>query len=240
MISGTEASLERWQYLPDTIRNGRPPMLAWEWLEQHPGGWKDYQAFMIGMAHACVEEITARVKLPPNVKRLIDLGGGHGLYSIAFCRKYPDLSATVFDWPQAKDVAVQTIHSEGMEKRVVFQEGDLWEDDYGSGYDAALLFQVVHMYTPEKNIQLFLKVWNTLNPNGCVVINDQVAVEASSPFAKLLARIASLELLNSVNGQTYTPEEIEGWLLQAGFINPSSFLLRNTPGFGIVIATKHA
>ena len=240
MFSGMEGALDRWRYLNETIRDGSPPMLAWEWLDQHPGGWKDYQGMMIGMARACVEEIVARVRLPSAAKRLIDLGGGHGLYSIGFCRKHPGLSATVFDWPQAKDVAIETISSEGMSERVVFQEGDLWQDDYGSEYDVALLFQIVHMYSPEKNVQLLTKAKDALSPNGCLVINDQVAVEAPSPLAKLIARLQGLELLNSVNGQTYTPGEIERWLLEAGFTNPSTKLLRNTPGFGVVVATKPA
>lgn len=238
MISGMEGALDRWRYLGDTIRDGSPPLLAWEWLDQHPGSWNDYQAIMIGMAHACAEEIVTRVKLPPNAKRMIDLGGGHGLYSIGFCRKHPGLSATVFDWPQAKAIATESIRSNGMIERVKFLEGDLWEDDYGSGYDVALLFQIIHMYSPEKNIQLLTKVKDALTPDGLLVINDQVAVEARSPLAKLIARLQSLELLNSVNGQTYPPEEIERWLIEAGFTNPSSILLRNTPGFGVVMATK--
>ena len=240
MISGMEGALERWRYLGKTIQAGKPPMLAWEWMDQHPGSWRDYQAIMIGMAHSCMEEIVTRVKLPPSAKRLIDLGGGHGLYSIGFCRKYPNLSACVFDWPSAREIACENIQSESMVGRVVFQEGDLWSDDYGSGYDVALLFQIVHMYSPEKNIQLLTKVRNALTPNACVVINDQIAIAATGSLAKLIARLQSLELLNSVNGQTYPPGEIERWLVEAGFINPVSMLLRNTPGFGVVVGMKPA
>ena len=240
MISGMEGALERWRYLGDTIRAGSPPMLAWEWLDQHPGSWRDYQAIMIGMAHSCLEEIVTRVKLPPTAKRLIDLGGGHGLYSIGFCNKYPNLSACVFDWPQAREIACETIQSEGMLERVTFQAGDLWADDYGSGYDVALLFQIVHMYSPENNIKLLTKVRNALTPNACIVINDQVAIEAAGSLAKLIARLQGLELLNSVNGQTYPPAEIERWLVEAGFTNPATILLRNTPGFGVVVGTKPA
>jgi len=240
MVPGIEGILDRWQYLDETIRQGRPSMTAWEWFDQQPGRWKDYQAIMMGMAGVSAKEIVSRVKLPSTVKRLIDLGGGHGLYSIEFCRKYPSLSATVFDWPQAKDVAIETISSQGMTERVVFKEGDLWEDDYGSDYDVALLSQIVHMYSPEKNVQLLAKVRNALAPNGQVVVADLIAVEAPSRFARLIARLLSLELLNAVNGQMYASEDIEGWLLEAGFTGPSSKLSRKIPGFGVVVATKPA
>ncbi len=240
MISGIEGILERWQYLDETIREGHPPILAWEWLDQQPGRWKDYQALMMGMAGVSAREIVSRARLPSTVERLLDLGGGHGLYSIAFCREYPGLSATIFDWPQAEDVAIETIRSQGMTERVVFKEGDFWEDDFGSDYDVALLSQIVHMYSPEKNVQLLTKVRNALAPDGHVVIADLIAVEALSRFARLMARLLSLELLNAVGGQTYAPEEIEGWLLESGFTGPSSSLSRKLPGFGVVVATKAA
>ena len=171
---------------------------------------------------------------------MIDLGGGHGLYSIGFCRNNPALSAVVFDWPSAREVACETIQSAGMEQRVRFQEGDLWRDDFGSGYDVALLFQVVHMYSPEQNIQLLKKAWQALAPGGRVVINDQVAIEATGSLARVMARLEGLELLNSVNGRTYPPKEIERWLVEAGFTQPSSMLLRNTPGLGVVVGIRPA
>lgn len=74
------------------------------------------------------------------------------------------------DRPQAKDIANETILSEGMNGRVKFVVGDLWKDDYGSGYDVALLFQIIHMYSPEKNIQLLTKVREALSPNGILLL----------------------------------------------------------------------
>jgi len=159
------------------------------------------------------------------------------LYSSG-CRFLVELRAEFLYTVEAKDIATKTILSEGMKERVEFIVGGLWNDEYGSGYDVALLFQIIHMYSPEQNIQLLTKVREAISPSGILVINDQVAVDAPSPLAKLFARLQSLELLNSVNGQTYPPEEIEGWLVKAGLSNPSTILLRNTPGFGVVVATK--
>ena len=55
MISWMQGALDRWKYLGDTIQEGRPPMLALEWMDLHPGSWRDYQQIMIGMAHSCME-----------------------------------------------------------------------------------------------------------------------------------------------------------------------------------------
>jgi len=61
----------------------------------------------------------------------MDVGGGHGLYSTKFCRSYPDLSATVFDLPQALEAARETIAAEKIGDRVSVKEGDFWIDDLG-------------------------------------------------------------------------------------------------------------
>jgi 2-hydroxy-4-(methylsulfanyl)butanoate S-methyltransferase len=38
-------------------------------------------------------------------RRLLDVGGGSGAYSLAFCAANPDLSATILDFPQTVDAA---------------------------------------------------------------------------------------------------------------------------------------
>ena len=40
------------------------------------------------------------------------------------------------------------------------------------------------------------------------------------------------------NGQTYPPQDIAGWLRQAGLTNPSEISLRKSPGFALVVGTK--
>jgi len=85
------------------------------------------------------DDVVAKVKLPPGARRLLDVDGGHGLYSIRFCRRHPRLMATVFDLPQALDAARQTIVAERMTDRVSVQRGNFAHDDLGSGYDVGQL-----------------------------------------------------------------------------------------------------
>ena len=230
--------LERWGYLDEAIRRGETPTLTWEWLDQHPDGWDNYNAAMMASARMADPEVIAKVKLPVTARRLLDVGGGHGLHAINFCSRYPDLSATILDWPPTRKMAEANIAAAGMDKRVSFREGDFWTDDLGSGYDVALLFNIIHMYLPDKNIELLQKVGGALNPGGVIVIMDQMALPASGPTAKATAGLIGLDLFVEVNGQTYPPQDIAGWLRQAGFTNPCEILLRNSPGFALVVGTK--
>ena len=233
-----ENLVERLGYLDESIRRGKPRTTLREWLDQHPDRWRDAQAGWLALASTNADEIVAKVKLPPTARSLLDVGGGHGLYSIKFCHKYPKLSATIFDLPQALEAARETIATEKMGDRVSVKEGDFSIDDIGSGYDVALLFNIIHGCLPDKNTELLHKVAGALNPGGLIIILDQIAGRVSGPAARALARLTGLTLFNEAGGQTYAFDEIARWLTKVGFTNPCRINLPKTPGFGLVLGTK--
>ncbi len=229
---------ERWGYLDESIRQGKPAIYGYEWLDQHPGSWRIYLEGMIAIARMAADEVVARVKLPPNASRLLDVGGGHGLYSIKFCNRYPNLSATVFDLPQALVVARETITTEEMDERVIVREGDFWINDLGTGYDVVLLFNIIHAHLPDKNTELLRQVAGALNRGGLIVIMDQIPGKVHGSTAKALVRLQGLNYFNDLDAQTYTFDEIASWLTKAGFTKPRRIDLRKTPGFGLVLGTR--
>jgi predicted O-methyltransferase YrrM len=231
---------DRWEHLDESIRRGKPALPGSEWLEQHPGGYRVYEEGMIAIARMAADEVMAKVtrSVPPTARQLLDVGGGHGLYSIRFCRRYPGLAATVFDLPQAVEVARETIAAEGIGSRVTVQAGDVWLDDLGTGYDVALLFNLIHAYLPDKNIELLHKVSGALNQGGLIVIMEQIAGKVFGSTATALARLQALNFFNDLEAQTYAYDEIASWLTQTGFINPRRINLLKTPGFSLVMGAK--
>ena len=229
---------DRWEHLDESIHQGKPALYGSEWLEQHPSGYRIYEEGMIAIARMAADEVIAKVKLPVTARQLLDVGGGHGLYSIKFCRRYPNLSATVFDLPQAVEVARETIAAEGIGSRVTAQAGDVWLDDLGAGYDVALLFNLIHAYLPDKNIELLRKVSGALNQGGLIVIMEQIAGKVFGSTATALARLQALNYFNDLEAQTYAFDDITRWLTQVGFANLRQINLLKTPGFGLVLGAK--
>jgi ubiquinone/menaquinone biosynthesis C-methylase UbiE len=234
---GTALS-ELWQNLEESIRRGQSPTKFYEWLEGHPSTLQDFQKWTIATAHSVLGEVVAKAKLPPTARRLLDVGGGHGLYSIAFCRRYPQLSATVFDLPGALKVGREVIEAEKMGDRVKVQEGDFWADDLGAGYDVALLFNIIHAYLPDKNVELLGKVVSSLNPGGVIIILEQLAGKAPSPTARAITRLFGLAYFHLLGGQIYAFDEIARWLTTVGFTNPRRVNLLRSPGVSLVMGTK--
>lgn len=72
-----------------------------------------------------------------SARKLIDLGGGHGLFGIGFAQENPHLEVVIFDQPGVAEIASDYIERYGVGERVKAMSGDYTKDDIGSGYDIA-------------------------------------------------------------------------------------------------------
>lgn len=119
-----------------------------------------------------LQEVLEVVKDLPEfwrAKKLLDLGGGHGLYSLAFTKMNKDLEAYVFDLPEVVEEA--KFESE----RVKFLAGDFFKDDIGKNYDV-----VFSSFNPAgKNLKILEKIHGSLNKGG-IYINRQIFSEQPS------------------------------------------------------------
>ncbi len=77
-------------------------------------------------------------------KRMLDVGGGPASYSIAACRKYPELSVTLFDLEATIAIARQQVDEADMAERIELRVGDWDADEFGEGYDVVLFSNVLH------------------------------------------------------------------------------------------------
>lgn len=100
-------------------------------------------------------------------RRMIDLGGGHGLYAIACTVMNPDLEAWVFDMPHVIPLTSRFIMEYGA-TRVHTIGGNFFVDDFGRNYD--LVFSSSN--PSGKNIEMVPRIAQSLNPGG-VFVNVQ-------------------------------------------------------------------
>jgi SAM-dependent methyltransferase len=105
-----------------------------------------------------------------SAKKLLDIGGGHGLYAIAACQQNPDLRARVFDKPLVVDLTREFIRSYGMEDRITVVSGDIMHNDPGSGYDIVIISHLLYKFRTALPM-IFGKVASSLKPKGIFVSN---------------------------------------------------------------------
>ncbi|MBW2091729.1 MAG: methyltransferase domain-containing protein, partial [Deltaproteobacteria bacterium] len=172
---------------------------------------------------------------PGKARNLIDVGGGSGTYTLAFLEAAPDMKATIFDLPPVIEMARERVEQAGMMDRVTLVPGNFYEDELPSGHDLALLSAIIHQNSLEQNLDLYRKVFRSLNPGGRLVIRDHV-MEPDRTRPVDGAMFAVNMLVNTPGGGTWTFDEIKDGLTKAGFTRINQ--LQSKGMFSLVEAFK--
>jgi len=120
-------------------------------------------------------------------KRMIDIGGTHGLYSIAFLAKNPQLVATLFDLPGVPELGNAPEHFKqyNVSDRIRIQSGNFFmRTDIGSGYDMAFISNVYFLGAANDVLD---NVSGALNADGRFVLkNSVIHKDRNGPFISSL------------------------------------------------------
>lgn len=203
-----------------------------------PDEWELYQRGMRSGANIAAAEIARRLPVPRGARDLLDIGGGHGQYSVALCRRHPNLRAVILDLPQAVEAAEPILAREDMGDRVVHWPGDAREVDVGAEtYDAILIFNLIHHFEAETNRELVARCARALRPGGLLAIGDMIRPDTPGAPRQLDALVDLYFAVTSAAG-SYTRGEIAGWQAEAGLRPRRLMRLLAGPGAGVQLAVK--
>ena len=149
-------------------------------------------------------------------RTLLDIGGGLGTFSIAFCRHYPRLQATLVEHPDVSALARRAVREAGMARRVQVVGADFSRDALPLGFDTVFLSNVLHAHSVAENHALLRKLQRCLNPRGQLIVRD-VFMSRQRTAPEWGALFSVLLLLHTPQGRCYALDEIHAWLRQAGF-----------------------
>ena len=166
---------------------------------------------MLYEIHLPLAEQVAKVLDMSGVDRLMDLGGGSGVVSLALLRRYPHLAAVVVDIPNVCAAGREIAAENSMEDRITYLTADYVRDELPSGFGLVLVCD-----SGPYDKALFLKIRGALNPGGRLVIVDQPAgTEGLAPSAWL--HWAFLASLDNPSFTLLTLSQVRSRLKQAGF-----------------------
>jgi 2-polyprenyl-3-methyl-5-hydroxy-6-metoxy-1,4-benzoquinol methylase len=230
-----------WERLEEMVRTGKTVDLHLS-LKGNPDAWKVYLLGLKDLAAWASREILRRVRPPRGAKLLLDLGGGHGGYSEAVCRKYSAMKAVVFDLPEACSVGMELVHRSGLQDRIRFIPGDLAQDNLdekitggGLRYDFVFMFNILHHFDAKMNRSSLKKIFTTINPGGRLVILD---LFKRPDDRRQLPMLATLFFMITSGGGIYSYDETKRWLTEARFERCRMLNLLSVPGASLVVADK--
>jgi predicted O-methyltransferase YrrM len=168
---------------------------------------------LAGRAKNVAPVLAGRVDLS-GARRLLDVGGGTGIYSIACLRKNPGLRAVVWDRPEVLKVAGEFAHDHGVSDRLECRAGDMFRDPVPDGCDVMLLSNVLHDWDVPECRTLLGRCAAALPAGGRLLIHDVFlndALDGPLPIALYSAALFAL-----TEGRAYSAAEYRGWLREAG------------------------
>jgi orsellinic acid C2-O-methyltransferase len=152
------------------------------------------------------------------MRRIVDVGGGHGaLLAAVLDMAHPDARGVLLDMPHAIEGARKLLTAAGLADRCDFTTEDFFKS-IPTDADAYLLKAIVHDYDDARSKIILQNCRRAILPNGKLLIIERVLpsrFEASSRH-NALAR-ADLNMLVALGGRERTEAEFKNLFETSGF-----------------------
>ncbi len=157
----------------------KPPMYLSQ-MTENPDRARRFTRMLYELHQPLAEQLAGFLDLG-DVARLMDLGGGSGVVSLALLGRFPDLRVTVLDIENVCAAGREIAAENSQADRITYHPCDFLCDDLPTGFDVVLECDV-NVYSED----LFRKVWKALDPGGRFVVVDQLApAEGIAPLSRL-------------------------------------------------------
>lgn len=233
-VADTANYWEWWAGLEDLVRDGTHVE-----LHDKPADdpyWRSYITGQFQLARLSSTAVARAVALPSDARSLLDVAGAHGEFSMALCRRHAQLRSTVVDLSGSARIGREIVAAAGMAERVRHVEGDMFATDLGGPHDGALAFNIVHHLTPEQAKTLFARIASVLRPGAPLCVLD--LYDRSPGERPDNGAILGLFFHLTSGADTYSVEEVAGWLAESGFGATKVKRLPQIPGLALLRAER--
>ena len=167
--------------------------------------------------------------------RVLDIAAGSGVWGIGLAHRSVQVQVTALDWPGVLDITRKVAAAKGVADRFTFIAGDLQTADFGTGYNVATLGHILHGIGEQQSRALLKRTFDALAPGGTIAVAEFLVNDTrTGPPAGLIFAVNMVVATD--DGDTWSFEEIAGWLREAGFVNPRTL---DVPGPSpLILATR--
>lgn len=206
-----QISYPTWEALAEALGSGPPQeIFDLDTDKQHIAS-AGIEAVLHGPAHALPDAVDLS-----GHRRLLDVGGGTGTWTIALARRHPHLHATVLELPPVAEVARRRVADAELTERVIVVAGDAMAGDLPTGHDVFLVANLAHYWSHETNVDLLARLRAAASAGSHLLLVDfwTDATHTQPVQAALMAGEFAVHLRD---GDVYSVDEVRGWLPRAGW-----------------------
>ena len=200
-----------------TVRQGTTQMSGAGSVDPDDPIWVEFARSMAPVVRTAAEfmaELVAETSTGP--LKVLDIAAGHGMFGISIARRNSQARIVALDWARVLEVAREHAAAAGVQDRYQWLPGDAFTVDFGTGFDLALITNLLHHFTPAECTSLMRKVAASLKPSGRAITLEFVPNEdrISPPIP---ASFSLMMLGSTPAGDAYTFAEYDRMFRDAGF-----------------------
>jgi ubiquinone/menaquinone biosynthesis C-methylase UbiE len=207
-----------WGELLHTVKTGEIAfdrafgMPVWKFFEQNPENAKTFNDAMTGFTLAVNDAVLSSYDFS-SIKKIVDVGGGHGSLIASILKANPKMRGVLFDAPPVIEGARHRIRDEGIAERCEAVAGDFFES-VPSGGDAYIVKWIIHDWNDERSVSILKNCHRAMAENGRLLLVEAVVPHGSQPhFSKYM----DLNMLVMTGGRERTEDEYRALLEASGF-----------------------
>ncbi len=217
MMLGDDWAIQAYAHIADSIRTGGDAFTAafgkqvFEWFADHPEKAETFQRAMTNGSANAAQAILSAYEFS-GIKRMADIGGGHGLLLASILKRYPSMQGVLFDLPEVV-ASVPPSRFEECGGRLSVEAGSFFEH-VPQGCDAYMMKHILHDWSDEHCRTILRLVREQLPRDGRLLVYELVLSDNPGPTP---AKMLDIEMLvMTVGGRERTPEEFANLFASAG------------------------
>ncbi|MGH3302668.1 MAG: methyltransferase, partial [Streptosporangiaceae bacterium] len=119
----------------------------------------------------------AQSDLFASARRLLDVGGCSGVFSIALAERHPGLRCTIMDLPAVCELTPDYVKKRALEDRIDCHAADMFRDPWPQGYDAVFLSNIFHDWRPVTCLALARHAFSVLPAGGTINLHEMLLTD---------------------------------------------------------------
>lgn len=215
-------------HLEEAIATGKPSGLKefgdwptiYEGLSELPEGvrksWLAFDHFYSDDAFASVLPLVFRER----PKRLLDIGGNTGKFSLQCIGYDPDVEVTIVDLPGQIALAQKNLESHPHAPRIHFHPADMLNPDVDlpQGYDVIWMSQFLDCFSEQEIVQILRACKRVMKPSTRIYILEPLTDRQRFHGSTFVLQMTSLYFTTMANGNSrmYSAAEMQRFTEEAG------------------------
>jgi len=167
-------------------------------------------------------------------RRMLDVGGCSGVFSIALAERHPGLRCTIMDLPAVCALTPDYLKERGLADRIDTYAADMFRDPWPLGYDTVFFSDIFHDWRPVTCLGLARRAFAALPPGGTIDLHEMLLNDDGA--GPRTAAAFSVLMALGTQGQQFTFGQLESLLTEAGFADIECW--STSPLFSIVRGRK--